>query len=188
MDATVSAPTFRHTTHELRSMQRGDPRASHRFWERINPRLRRMAAGILRLPGNLLQPTVLVNETWLKLAPQTHSAYSDSAHFMRVAAHVMRRLVVDAARRDTTAKRGGEIEIVALSEDEAAPQCLELPALDEALDLLARAEPRWAQVVEMKFFAGMTTQEIAGALGVSTRTAEGDWKFARAWLRGKLRG
>ena len=169
-------------------MQRGDQLAGDRFWQRINPRLRRMAADILRSPGNLLQPTVLVNETWLKLAPQVRSTFSDSSHFMRIAAHVMRRLVVDAARRDATARRGGEIEIVTLCEEEAAPRRSELPALDEALDLLARADPRWAQVVEMKFFGGMTMPEIAGSLGVSTRTVEGDWKFARAWLRGKLRG
>ena len=133
--------------------------------------------------------TGLVHEAYLKLAPSAAGGWQGRAHFFGVAARAMRQLLVDAARRRARAKRGGGEWAVTFDEAaHAAPtRGDELLALDEALDRLAALDARQARVVELRFFAGLTSQETAGVLGVSVPTVERDWRAARAWLRLAMR-
>lgn len=140
-------------------------------------------------PGHTLQPTALVNEAYLKLDKRQTDAFESREHFMAVAARVMRDILVDHARRKSADKRGGGAERTTLSnlalDDRDA--VLDVLALDDALTALAELHKRHAQVVELKFFAGMTTEEIARALDIAVATVERDWKKARAWLLVRLK-
>lgn len=140
-------------------------------------------------PGHTLQPTALVHELYLRLfTPSAPLAWQDRAHFFAVAAQTLRRILVDHARAHRAEKRGGgqvKLSLTAAagwaeSKDE------DLLAVDEALQRLAQSQPRAAQVVELRFFAGMTEDEISDVLRVSTITVKRDWKFARAWLLSTL--
>jgi RNA polymerase sigma factor (TIGR02999 family) len=140
-----------------------------------------------------LRPTALVHEGYLRLVDQTRVNWKGRTHFFAVGARVMRRILVDHARRHRSEKRGGERQKVTLAEAVFRPsgpdmdldQLLELNA---AMDRLAELDERQARVVELRFFGGLTTEETAEALGVSKRTVEGDWTHARAWLRRELSG
>lgn len=135
--------------------------------------------------GETLSTTALVHEAFLKLTSAGSLAWNDEAHFFAVAARAMRQILVDAARREVALKRGGGEPRVVSYDDAAQPapvRAEELIALDEALQRLAVIDPRRAQVVEQRIFAGLTTQETARLLGVSTGTVERDWRAARAWL------
>ncbi len=148
--------------------------------------LRRLAASYLsrERAGHTLQPTALVHEAFLRLA---NSAFSDPTHFRAAAAIAMRRILVDHARTKGAQKRGGDRLRITLIEGVTADEPeLDLLALDEALDELGRASPRRARIVELRYFGGLTVPEVADSIGVSTRTVEGDWLFARAWLRKRL--
>jgi len=148
--------------------------------------LRRLAASYLgrERVGHTLQPTALVHEAFLRLAD---GAYADQSHFRAAAAIAMRRILVDHARTRGAQKRGGDRLRITLIEGVTADEPdIDLLALDEALDELGRVSPRRARIVELRFFGGLTTAEIGDAIGVSTRTVEGDWLFARAWLRKRL--
>ena len=155
--------------------------------------LRRLARGYLRRErqGHTLEPTALVHEAYLRLVDQTRVDWQGRTHFFAVGAQMMRRLLVDHARRHDRKKRGGDFRQVTLGEA-AAPlfgQSLgrdELLALEGALDKLAALDERQARIVELRFFAGLTVDEAAAALGVSKRTVEADWTHARAWLRREL--
>lgn len=154
--------------------------------------LRQVAATLLRGEdkAHTLQPTALVNEAYLKLCRQHSAAIVDWREFLLVAAKAMRRILVDHARARARQKRGGGQRPEPL--DDVAVH-IELPpvdlvALDEALDLLNQREPRLAQMVELRFFAGLGAEEAALALGVSQRTCERDWMLARAFLRRQLAG
>ncbi len=141
------------------------------------------------VPGGLLQPTALVHEAWLKLGGSSGLEVRDRAHFLSVAATAMRQILVDHARARGAAKRGGgirpmDLHSIDLASDGATPP--EILEVDECLTRLARLDPRQAQVVEMRVFAGMTVEETAEALGVSPRTVELDWRMARAWLLREL--
>lgn len=151
--------------------------------------LRRLAAHYLKSerPGQTLQATALVNEAYLKLVDQTRIQWRGRTHFFAVAAQAMRRILVDHARGRLRDKRGGGLERVTFVEGVhpggAAEHGLEdVVALDEALHKLAELDPRQAQLVEQRFFGGMSVEEAAAELGVSKRTAEDDWTHARAWL------
>lgn len=154
--------------------------------------LRRLASSVKRGdPSNTLSPTALVNEAWLKLAKQPGIAAASRLHFKRIAARAMRQLLVEAARRRNTHKRGGDGQAIFVSFDEsldgAAAAQQDLLGLDRALIELARLEPRQAMIVESRFFGGLEVREISSLIGVSEATVLRDWRSAKAWLGHELR-
>jgi len=171
-------------------MAAGDPNALEELTPRVYRELRRIAGNLMRgeRPGQTLQATALVHEAYLKLVDVKNVDWEHRAHFFAVAAQVMRRILLDAARRRSTAKRGGGAELVHLEDlpELGEVRGMEIVALDEALDRLARDEPRKAKVVELRFFGGLTEEEISKVLGVSPDTVTRDWRFARAWLRSQM--
>ena len=153
--------------------------------------LRGLAAAYLHKerPNHTLQPTALVHEAYVKLAgAPAQPVWNGKTHFQAVAANAMRQILIDHARRRATKKRGGDRLRITLSPEVAAAPGpdVEMLALDEAMRELGELDPRKAKVVELRFFGGMTCGEVAAELGVSPKTAEADWYFARAWLRAKL--
>jgi RNA polymerase sigma factor (TIGR02999 family) len=138
--------------------------------------------------GQILQPTALVNELYLKLMGGYAVDWKDRAHFFAVASLGMRQILIDHIKRDSAEKRGGGAPHISLDESVAIieDRRINLLILDEALAALEKIQPRWAQVVVCRYFGGMTEEEIAEALGVCSRTVKRDWKFARAWLRGQF--
>src|SRR5258706_14781010 len=154
--------------------------------------LRRLASSVSRGdPSATLSPTALVNEAWLKLADSRQLATTSKLHFKRIAARAMRQLLVEAARRRNADKRGGSDDVTFITFDEsfaAQPSCgREVLALDAALEVLARIQPRQAMMVESRFFGGLDMNEIASLLGVSEATILRDWRAAKAWLAHELR-
>jgi len=172
-------------TRILQAMQHGDPRAPDKLLVEVYQELRRLAAYKMagEAPGHTLQPTALVHEAWLRLGGGGQP-FENRAHFFAAAGEAMRRILVENARRKKRLKRGGdqhrvdfdEIEIPAPMPDE------ELLALDEALDRLAEADARAAELVKICFFVGLTQEQAAKELGVSISTVERTWAYARAWL------
>lgn len=157
----------------------------------IYDELKRLAASYLRRErsDHTLQPTALVNEAYLKMIDITQVSWQNKAHFIGVAANQMRRILVDHARKHNAEKRGGEFHILTLNEeiDKAADQqSTELIELDEALNELARMDPTKAKIVELRYFGGLTMDEVAEVMGVSTITVKRHWKMAKAWLYGRL--
>ena len=152
--------------------------------------LRRLAARYLRResPGNSLQPTALVHEAFLKLAEQQRVDWQGRTHVLAIGAKAMRRILVDHAKRKRRLKHGGGFRRIVLDETAAlSPQRDEdLLAIDEALEKLAGIDERQATIVELRFFGGMTVEEVAETLGVSKRTVESEWTMVRAWLRREL--
>ncbi len=152
--------------------------------------LRRMAFGYLQgeRVAHTLQPTALVNEAYVRLADRARGAWASKASFIAAAATTMRRVLVDHARGRAAQKRGGDRAKVSLIDavDLTEESPLDFESLDEALKRLAALDPRQAQVVELRFFGGLTVDEAAEVLGVSPRTIEVDWSMARAWLRREL--
>jgi RNA polymerase sigma factor (TIGR02999 family) len=177
-------------TQVLAAAQRGDPRAADELLPLVYEELRRIAAHKMagEAPGHTLQPTALVHEAWLRLAGDQPLRFEGRAHFFAAAAEAMRRILVEAARRKRSLKRGGSAERVELDESVVVQQVPseELLAVDEALDLLAAAHPTAASLVKLRYFAGMTMDEAADALGVPLRSAGRLWAYARAWLRRKI--
>jgi RNA polymerase sigma factor (TIGR02999 family) len=153
--------------------------------------LRRLASRVRRdNPSATLNPTALVNEAWIKLANSGDFAPMSIEHFKGVAARAMRQVLVDAARRRYSSKRGGDdVQVVVLNEalDGIASYDDELLAIHEALEELERAEPRQAKVVEYRYFGGYSASEIAELLGISEVTVNRDWRVARAWLSVRAR-
>lgn len=141
-------------------------------------------------PGHTLQPTALVNEAYLRLVDIAQVRWQDRAHFFAVAAQTMRRILVDAARARVAGKRGGGAVHVNLDEsiDAMPDRGSQLVALDDALEALARLDPRKAKVIEMRFFGGLSVEETAEVLRISADTVMRDWKMARAWLMRELAG
>jgi RNA polymerase sigma factor (TIGR02999 family) len=141
--------------------------------------------------GHTLQPTALVHEAYLQLVDQSRANWQGRSHFRAVGARVMRRILIDHARRHGGLKRGGDRQRVTLGEAILRPpdsdvDLPELLAVNDALDRLAGLDERQARVVELRFFGGLTTAEIAESLGVSERTVQGDWAHGRAWLKREL--
>ncbi len=155
--------------------------------------LRRLAARFMQResPGHTLQPTALVHEAYLKLVDQTQVDWRGRSHFLAVGAQMMRRVLIDHARGRLRAKRGAGWQRVTFA-DELAPATADgwdpedLLALDRALTRLATIDERQARIVELRFFAGLKSIEIADLLQVSRRTVQGDWAYARAWLKREL--
>lgn len=177
-------------TKLLRAWTAGDRRALDQLVPLVYAELRRVARNRLRRerPGQTLQPTALVNEAYVRLVRIRSIKWQNRAHFFALCGRLMRQILVDAARARQFAKRGGGGMRVTV--DEALlPSALPAPeviALDEALTALAQMDARKSQVVEMRFFAGLSVEETAEALGVSTDTVSRDWKFARTWLYQEL--
>ena len=136
-----------------------------------------------------IDTTGLVHEAYLKLVDQTRAEYRDRSHFFAVAARAMRQILVDEARRRSAGKRGGGVAAVTLEEDRHGGVSADadfLLSLEEALQSLGRLDPRLPRVVECRFFAGLSEEETADALGISTRTVQRDWMRAKAWLREEM--
>jgi RNA polymerase sigma factor (TIGR02999 family) len=152
--------------------------------------LHRLAAQKMRFErvSHTLQPTALVHEAWLRLADAPPQGWSDRSHFLAAAAQVMRHILVDHARSRVSRKRGAGAVQVTLDDHLAfsAKPGTDVLIVDEALERLAGFDPRQARILEMRFFAGMTFEEIAAALSISLRTAKRDWAMARAWLHQQL--
>lgn len=169
--------------HDARS---GDPQLAEKLFQLAYGELRRLAGSMLRSerPGHTLQATALVNEAYLKLLGDEPPSFESRAHFFAVAARVMRQILVDHARKHLSQKRGAGVEKLELNEAIAvsSEQLKPLLDLNDALDALAQADPRKAKVIEMRFFAGMTGEEIAEATGLSTATVARDLRMAQAWL------
>jgi RNA polymerase sigma factor (TIGR02999 family) len=173
---------------------RGDRSAADELMPAVYDELRRQAERAMRREGHehTLQATALVHESYLRLVDQRRVAWRNRAHFFAIASTVMRRILVDHARARLTAKRGGGAAPVTLAgvQDGEAERVAEvdLLALHEALDRLARLDPEQARLVELRYFGGLTIEETAGALGVSAATVKREWAVARAWLRRELVG
>jgi RNA polymerase sigma factor (TIGR02999 family) len=178
-------------TRILNAIAQGEPNAVHELLPLVYDELRRLAEQKLaqEAPGQTLQPTALVHEAYLRLlGPAGQGRWNDRGHFFAAAAQAMRRILIDNARRKQAQKRDGGRR-VELQDVPAPPSAAEdLLALDEALTRLAAADPAAAQVVQLRYFAGLSIDEAAQSLGLSRATAYRHWTFARAWLLQELAG
>ncbi len=185
----MSPPAQDSITRLLLDLQAGREGAMESLLPLVYGELREMASRVMHAerPDHTLQPTALVHEAYLRLVDQRSASYESRMHFYAVAAQLMRRILVDHARRKNSAKRGGG-RVVALVEgmDAAAESSEDIIRVDEALERLATIDPRQARVVELRFFAGLSNEETASVLEVSERTVKRDWAMARAWLHREL--
>jgi RNA polymerase sigma factor (TIGR02999 family) len=171
----------------LNAIGEGDPKAAENLLNLVYEDLRRLASGRMarEAPGHTLQPTELVHEAWLRLVDTTKpTSFQNRAHFFSAAAEAMRRILIDRARRKLAVRHGGGQQRVDLDQQElAAPDAdAQLLAVHEALDDLAKGHPVQAELVKLRYFAGLTNEEAAAVLGVSVSTAKSYWTFSRAWL------
>jgi RNA polymerase sigma factor (TIGR02999 family) len=173
-------------THILSQIESGDPSAAAQLLPLVYDELRRLAAARLahERPGQTLQATALVHEAYLRLVDATTAPTWDSrGHFFAAAAEAMRRILVDSARRKGATKRAARKQAVLDMGQVAAPESsAELLALDDALTRFAAVDSKSAELVKLRYFAGMTNQEAANCLGISSRTADNYWAYAKAWL------
>ena len=176
----------------LKAWSGGDPVALERLADQVYPELRRMARRHMKNErlGNTLQATALIHEVYLRLIDVTKVEWRERAQFFAMAAQMMRRILVNAAHARAAQKRGGPTPKVNI--DETAVLSSEpnrsIVALDDALSVFARLAPRQAKVVELRYFGGLTEDEIVAALNISPRTVRRDWDFAKAWLAQELSG
>ena len=179
-------------TQLLAEWSEGNQAALDKLYPLVYNELRRLAHGYLRRErkGHTLQTTALINEAYLRLVDQKQVHWANRSHFFAISAQIMRRILIDHARRYDYAKRGGGAQRISL--DEAAvvakERARELLMLDEALNGLAKIDPRRGQVVELRYFGGLNNEEIAGVLKISENTVTRDWNMARAWLYQELSG
>jgi len=183
-------PSVPNVTAMLRDWSNGDQQAQDQLFRAVYKELHGQAAGYLRheRPGLSLQTTDLIHEAYLRLIDQQHVEWHDRLHFFAIAAQVMRRVLVDHARSRHAAKRGGSDIRLPLAEAMVVlpgPD-LDFVALDEALSKLAEIDPQQIQVVELRFFSGLSVAETATVMSVSERTIKRDWHVAKAWLRREL--
>lgn len=154
--------------------------------------LRRLAAFKMaqEAPGHTLQPTALVHEAWLRVAGERNAKFNDRTHFFRAAGEAMRRILIDRARRRQAQRHGGRLERVELDDvDPAAPESDDqLLAVNDALERFAAEHPTQAEVVKLRYFAGMTNEEVAQLLGISVSSVKNYWAFSRAWLFREIGG
>jgi RNA polymerase sigma factor (TIGR02999 family) len=187
----LSVPAMSEVTRILSAVGQGDPHAASQLLPLVYDELRQLAAHRLahETPGQTLQPTALVHEAYLRLVGEGEGQpWDNRGHFFAAAAEAMRRILVDNARRKQAVKRGSGAGRVPLEEFHRVAECPEdLLDLDDALTRFAAEEPAKARLVQLRFFAGLSTPEAAAALGISAATAERWWTFARAWLYGELR-
>jgi RNA polymerase sigma factor (TIGR02999 family) len=178
-------------THLLQAWRDGDPAAPEKLMPLVYEELRQIARRHLarERAGHTLQTTALVNEAYLRVAKGEDAQWKDRVHFFALAARVMRQLLVDHARRRGRRKRGGSLELISLNQgDIATPgDPVDVLALHEALDKLAALDPRKSQLVELRYFGGLSAEETAEILGVSAITVKREWLKAKAWLYRELR-
>ncbi len=179
-------PSPKSISQLLIEWREGDESALERLIPLVYDELYRLAHHYLRRerPGHTLQTSDLVNEAYLRLIDHEGMRWQNRAHFYAVAAQAIRRILVDHARSRGSAKRGGRARMIGLDEAATLPQrkAADLVALDEALKELAVLDARKSRIVEMRYFGGMTAEETAAALGISTATVSRDWNTAKAWL------
>lgn len=178
-------------TQLLKAWGQGDEGALDKLTPVVHAELHRLAHHYMsqEKPGHMLQTTALVNEAYLRLVDITQVSWQDRAHFFAVSSQVMRRILVEHARRQNL-KRGGGVPHVSLEQVAVVGggEDMDLVSLDRALDALARIDPRKMRIVEMRFFGGLSVEEAAEVLKVSTITVKRDWRAARAWLYRELTG
>ena len=183
-------PSSSNVTQMLHDWSHGDREVLDKLVPVVYEELRRQAARYLRRerPGHTLQTTALIHEAYIRLIDQKNVHWQNRAHFFAISAQLMRRILVDHARSRQAAKRGGSDIKLPLEEAMIASEGREvdLVALDEALERLAAIDPQQSRVVELKFFSGLSVEETAEVLGVSTRTVKRDWNVAKAWLRREI--
>jgi RNA polymerase sigma factor (TIGR02999 family) len=177
-------------TRILSAIDQGDAQAAEQLLPLVYDELRRLAAQKLsnEKPGQTLQATALVHEAYIRLVGGDDQNWDSRGHFFGAAAEAMRRILVDLARRKNRLQHGGGRQRVELEEGDFAidPPLDDLIAVDEALDKLAAEDHQCAELVKLRYFTGLTTQQAADALGISVRTAYRDWTYARSWLRLKI--
>src|SRR5256714_1229235 len=173
-------------TRMLNAIEDGDGKAADELLPLVYGELRKLAASRManEAAGNTLQPTALVHEAWLRLVGKDNPKFAGRAHFFAAAAEAMRRILIDRARRKSSLRHGGgqarvDIQQIDLASPEADDQIL---AVSEALDKLAAQDPIEAELVKLRYFAGLTVEEAAGLLDISPRTARNYWAHARTWL------
>jgi RNA polymerase sigma factor (TIGR02999 family) len=185
----AALPEPREVTALLRDWSSGDRRALERLMPLVYGELRRLAASYLRAErsDHTLQPTALVHEAYLRLVDQRAVSWTNRAHFFGISAHLMRRILVDHARKRHAAKRAAAYRVTAAPTVSISPdRDPELLALDTALLDLAKLDARQARIVELRFFAGLTVEETAEVEGISAATVKREWRTARAWLRREI--
>ncbi len=177
-------------TQLLIDLSNGDRNAVDLLLPVIYDELRKLAGNYLRRerPDHTLQPTALVHEAYIRLVDQTRVNWQNRAHFFGVAAQIMRRMLVDHARRHNAEKRGQNFQKISLDEniDRAAERSTQLIALDDALKALADFDEQKARVVELRYFGGLSIEETARVMGVTPTTIKRHWRFAKAWLHGEM--
>ena len=187
MDQASSPPV----TQLLQAWSAGDEKALSRLLPVVYDELRRLARRRMSLekPGVSLQPTALVNELYLRLVDTAGLSFQNRSQFFALAAQMMRRILVDAARTRRTSKRGGAIRKISFEERFFAEpgRDREIVALDDALEALAKDDSRKARAVELRFFGGLSIEETAEVMGISVQTVRRDWNFAQAWLMHAMR-
>jgi RNA polymerase sigma-70 factor (ECF subfamily) len=190
-ERVVPTPSSDATTQLLADLESGDGTAAARLFPLVYDQLRAVADSFFRRQprDHTLQPTALVHEAYLRLVDRKDERWASRAHFLAVASKAMRQILINHAERRAAAKRGGDRQKLTLSEGitPASQQDVDVLALDEALTRLSVLSGRMGRVVELRFFGGLTVEEVAHVLKVSKRTVEGDWQTARAWLSRELR-
>ncbi len=186
----MKGPSPSEVTQLLRAWGEGDQAALEKLVPLVSLELRRLARHYMghEREGHTLQPTALVNEVYVRLIDWRNVRWQDRAHFFRVAAQLMRRVLVDHARHRNSLKRGGHAVTISIDETPAvvADRHADLIAIDDALKSLAALDPRKSRIVELRFFGGLSVEETAEALRISRRTVKREWSLARAWLYGEL--
>jgi RNA polymerase sigma factor (TIGR02999 family) len=179
-------------TVTLAAIEAGDPKAADELLVLVYDELRRLAASKLAQEGSdqTLQPTALVHEAWLRLIGNQKPSFKDRTHFFRASAEAMRHILIDRARRKKTKRHGGDYRRVDLEDfDLAAPSADDqLIAVNEALDKLAIEHPVQAELVKLRYFAGLTNEEVSEVMGISVSTVKNYWAFSRAWLLNEIEG
>jgi RNA polymerase sigma-70 factor (ECF subfamily) len=187
----LTNPSRDDVTILLGELAKGDERAASKLIPLVYDELRRLASAYMRRerPDHTLQATALVHEAYLKLVEQRDVDWRGRAHFLGIAAQLMRRILIDHARGHLRDKRGGGMRPVPIDEALvfAPEQASELIKLEESLERLAKIDPRQAKIVELRFFGGLTVEQTATVMGVSPKTVKRDWSMAKAWLHGDLK-
>jgi RNA polymerase sigma factor (TIGR02999 family) len=186
----MAQPSTQEITGLLLAWGQGDQSALERLMPLVYEELRRLARRHMnrQRAGHTLQTTALVNEAYLRLIDSSQVQWQNRAHFFAVSAHLMRRILIDFARSRMSLKRGAEARQITLDDslEVSSERGADLIALDDALNTLAGMNPRQSQIVELRYFGGLSEEEIAEALKISPRTVRRDWSLARAWLYREL--